>query len=288
MALNNVSSMITRQELIDAAEKIEPLPASVTRLLRLTSDPSSSMSDLAEVIRYDPVLTVDVLRLANSARSAVRDPVSEVSIAVARLGTSEVLGLAMKRAVQGRMTVALPAYGMDADELWRHSLMSAIAAEAISEMSRMRIPGHASTAALLHDVGKLVIAKALPAGLSEHFAHITATDPRPLDEIERDILGVDHGEVGATVVRSWGMPMSIQIGLTNHHRLHDSADTMSHVIGAANALSLSLPLPENRDLTLGYTAVASLNHAGIVKSKIPELVIAIETRLEEVMGAYED
>jgi HD-like signal output (HDOD) protein len=286
MALNNVSLMITRQDLIDAAERIDPLPASVTRLLRLTNDPSSSMSDLAEVIRYDPVLTVDVLRLANSARSAVRDPVGEVSIAVARLGTSDVLGLAMKRAVQGRMTVALPAYAMDADELWRHSLTSAIAAEAVSDISTIRISGHASTAALLHDVGKLVIAKALPAALSEHLAYVTSTDPRPLDEIEREILGTDHGEVGASVVRSWDMPMSIQIALTNHHRVNTSADTLSHVIAAANALALAISPKQTSDITLDYKATSSLNLAGVVDSKIPALIDAIGVRVEEVMGAY--
>lgn len=284
--MNNVGTMITRQDLIDAAERIDPLPASITRLLRLTSDPSSSMSDLAEVIRYDPILTVDVLRLANSARSAVRDPVSEVSVAVARLGTSEVLALAMKRAVQGRMTVALRAYGMDADELWRHSLTAAIAAEAISDTSTIRIPGHASTAALLHDVGKLVIAKALPTALSDHLAYFAANDPRPLDAIEREILGTDHGEVGASVVRSWEMPMSIQIALTNHHNINSSSDTLSHVIAAANALALAIPVHGRDDVVLEYQTTSSLNHAGVVESKLPVLINTIRDRLEEVMGAY--
>ncbi len=284
--MNNVGAMITRQDLIDAAERIDPLPASITRLLRLTNDPSSSMADMAEVIRYDPILTVDVLRLANSARSAVRDPVSEVSVAVARLGTAEVLGLAMKRAVQGRMTVALRAYGMDADELWRHSLTSAIAAEVVSDVSTIRIPGHASTAALLHDVGKLVIAKALPNELSDHLAHVSSTDPRPLDEIEREILGTDHGEVGASVVRSWEMPMSIQIALINHHNITDASDTLSHVIAAANDLALAIPLHGEGEVALEYRTTSSLNHAGVANSKIPGLVQSISNRLQEVMGAY--
>jgi len=244
------------------------------------------MSDLAEIIRYDPILTVDVLRLANSARSAVRDPVSEVSIAVARLGTAEVLGLAMKRAVQGRMTVALPAYAMDADELWRHSLTAALAAEVISDMSTIRIPGHASTAALLHDVGKLVISKALPSGLSEHFAHLVSQDPKPLDEIEREILGTDHGEVGATVVRSWDMPMSIQIALINHHKIAPSADTLTHVISAANQLAQALAHSADEQIQLDYQTSSSLNHAGVVDSKTPMLLDAIRERLDAVLGAY--
>ena len=64
--MSTVDSMLSREEVIAASKHIEPLPASVTRLLQLLSDPSASLRDFAEVIRYDAVLTVDLLRQANS------------------------------------------------------------------------------------------------------------------------------------------------------------------------------------------------------------------------------
>lgn len=281
-------TLFSHQELMEAAEQVDPLPASVTRLLTLTNDPNANMTELAEVIRYDPVLTVDVLRRANSAQSAVRDPIIDVSIAVARIGSAEVISLAMSRAMYGRMTVALPAYGMDAHELWQHSLKAALSAEAVAEISSIRIPGHASTAALLHDVGKLVISKVLPVQLAEWLAYKAATDPRPLHEVEQEILGTDHGHVGAIVVRSWDMPMSIQIALTNHHAAPDSPDTLSHVVIASNALALAVPTASQPQGTeLDYHAVQSLNHAGVVESRIPLLLEGIEQRFRRVMGSYD-
>lgn len=282
------SAVIARQELVDAAERIEPLPPSVTRLLSLTNDPNSTADDLAQVIRYDPVLTLDLLRRANSARSAVRDPIVEVPKAIARLGSAEVMAVAVKRAVHGRMTVALPAYGMDAQELWRHSLSSAIAAEVISEHSSIRIPGHANTAALLHDVGKLVISKALPKELAAQLARAIATDPRPLHEVERSILGTDHGAVGATVIRAWDMPMSIQMALTNHHNLPESPDILTHVVVAANAVALALPTNSqpNPD-PLDHQSTLSLSHVGVVGSQIPTVIAAVAERLQQVVGVYE-
>lgn len=285
--MDTQKTVFSHQELMEAAEQVDPLPASVTRLLTLTNDPNANMTELAEVIRYDPVLTVDVLRRANSAQSAVRDPIIDVSIAVARIGSAEVISLAMNRAMYGRMTVALPAYGMDAHELWQHSLKAAISAEVIGDSSTIRIPGHASTAALLHDVGKLVISKVLPVQLAEWLAYKSANDPRPLHEIEQEIIGTDHGRVGATVVRSWDMPMSIQIALTNHHDAPESPDTLSHVVIAANALALASSNPQTPDeQSLDYQAVQSLNHAGVVESKIPLLIDAIGQRFEQVLGAY--
>lgn len=285
--LNSQSSVLNHQDLIDAAEQVAPLPATMTRLLTLTNDPNSSMQDMAEVIRFDPILTGDVLRQANSARSAVRDPIVEVSTAAARLGASDVLALGMMRAMQGRMTVALPAYGMDAHDLWEHSLKAALAAEVIAELSAIRISGHASTAALLHDIGKLVIAKALPQGVADHLAGLIASEPSALVEIERSILGVDHGEVGAVVVRSWNMPMSIQIALTNHHGVGDSGDPLSHVVAAANAIAHALPNLESTDHgPLDHLTLASLNEAGIVASKVPLLLDCVSSRVELLVSSY--
>lgn len=270
-----------------AAEQVDPLPASVTRLLTLTNDPNANMIQLAEVIRYDPVLTVDVLRRANSAQSAVRDPIIDVSIAVARIGSAEVISLAMNRAMYGRMTVALPAYGMDAHDLWQHSLKAAISAEAIADASSIRIPGHASTAALLHDVGKLVISKVLPVQMAEWLAYKCASDPRPLHQIEQEILGTDHGHVGATVVRAWDMPMSIQIALTNHHGVGDSEDPLSHVIACANAIAHALPSSESEEHgPLDHQTISSLNAAGIVSSKISLMFEEVSARLARIVSSY--
>lgn len=284
--MNAHCATITRHDLVEAAERVDPLPASITRLLTLANSENSSMSDLGEVIHYDPILTVDVLRQANSARSAVRDPISEVSAAVARLGTAEVLSIAMKRAVHGRMTVALPAYGLDAHDLWRHSLSAAIAAETISELSTIRVSGHASTAALLHEFGKLIIAKALPKPVADELSYLLANDPRPLSEIERALLGTDHGEVGATAVRAWDLPMSLQIALTNYHSADQTADTLTHVVAASHAIADSIPEGTSAD-RLGFGAVASLNQSGVVDSLIPSLLDRVAERYEHIVHAYE-
>lgn len=280
--------MITRVELVEAAEQIDPLPASLTRLLSLINDPDTSMTDLGEIIRYDPILTVDVLRQANSARSSVRDPISDVSAAVARLGMSEVLSITMRRAVHGKMTIALPAYGMDAHELWRHSLTASIAADVIGEFSTVRASSHASTAALLHDIGKMIIAKALPAPLVEQLSHLISNGALPLSQLERALLGIDHGEVGAIAVRAWDLPMSIQIALTNYHQTDGATDSLTHVVAAANAVAHAVSDHASSGVdTLGRDVLLSLNHAGVVHSLVPSLFDRVVERLNLVVNAYQ-
>lgn len=102
--LNIAGAVLSRDEILEAAGRIDPLPASVTRLLELSSDPNVEINDVADVIRYDPVLTVDLLKRVNSTMSSARYNIVDVGEAVMRLGTSDVLIMAMKRAMQGKLS----------------------------------------------------------------------------------------------------------------------------------------------------------------------------------------
>lgn len=283
------SAVLSRDDILEAAGRIDPLPASITRLLELSSDPDASLAEVADVIRYDPVLTVDLLRRANSATSAARYEIANVADAVARLGTSEVLIMAMKRAMQGRMSDAIPGYGLDANALWHHALAAAVAAEVIAHQSPVRIPAMASTAALLHDVGKLVIAESLAPSVIQFIVSSAAQSNRPLHEVEREILGADHGEIGGAVLRGWGFPMSVQIAVTRHHDASANADTLTHAVAAANAIAENLPQANaTTDRTpLDAAATRSLQFCGIRPRRLPVFLELVETRFAEVLASYQ-
>ena len=90
--MNPTETLISRQDILDAAERIDPLPASVTRLLSIVANPDNTRGEVVDVIRYDPALSGDVLKRANSTMYAVRNPISDVGEAVGRMGTSTVVG----------------------------------------------------------------------------------------------------------------------------------------------------------------------------------------------------
>lgn len=286
--MSTAGAVLSREDILEAAGRIDPLPSSVTRLLELSSDPEATLTEVASVIRYDPVLTVDLLRRVNSAMSSARYNITDINDAVARIGTSEVLIMAMQRAMHGRMSSPIPAYGLDGNSLWRHSLASAVTTEVIIHQSPTRIPAIASTAALLHDVGKLVLAETLAPNVMQFLMTTAQSTGRPLFDVEREVLGADHAEIGATVLRSWGFPLAVQIAVTRHHDADVGNDVLTHTVAAANAIAHSLPehcgLGEPKLLT--NRAVQSLQAAGIRARRLPIIMDMVEERFLEVMSSY--
>ena len=206
--METTNTLISRGEIIEAAHAIEPLPAALSRLLRLLADEDFDVSELAEILSHDPALAGDVLGRANSAASGAVRHIGDLRQAVARLGTREIVAIAMRRAMRSQFAVSLPAYGLDADALWQHCLTASVAAEAIRKQASNPVAPMIGTTALIHDVGKLVIGECLAPNGINALIEAAARDGLELHEAERIVLGLDHAEISGVVARAWGLPMS--------------------------------------------------------------------------------
>ena len=205
MSISNNDAVISRGEIVAAADAIEPLPASLTRLLRLMNDNAFEMTDLVETLTHDPTLAGDVLGRANSTASGSRRHIGDLREAVTRIGTREVVAIAMRRAVKSQFNVALPAHGLDADDLWRHSVTTAFFTKEIAR-SRRRNVETAFLCGLLHDVGKVVLLGSLtPADLGAPEAELVAA----LDE--------HHVSAGLLLAEEWRLPAPVVESIRWHH-----------------------------------------------------------------------
>lgn len=194
--------LATVDALTRSARHIEPLPASVSRLMALTHGNSWSLQDVEQIVRLDQALTLRLLRAANSAASASAIPIATVRDAIVRLGVRSLLSLAMAVGVQKRMTQGLPEYGLSEGELWRHSVASALAIEIMPTLANVPLPPETYTAALLHDVGKLVMARFLGPEVLGRLAHAREQGGLCSLTAEREVLQMHHGELGGRLPSS--------------------------------------------------------------------------------------
>ena len=132
--------MIDIKALTRAANDIEALPQSVTRLAALTAGDRWTLQDVEEVVRLDQALTLRLLRAANSAASASAVPIVTVRDAVVRLGIKTLLSLATAVGVQKRLKQGVPEFGLSEGELWRHSVAAALAAESAQGFCEVSLP----------------------------------------------------------------------------------------------------------------------------------------------------
>ncbi len=210
--------VVEREEIVRAVGSIEPMPIATARLLSIVADDGFSVSEIVDVVRHDTALAGDVLSRANSAAYAAKTPIGDIAGAVARLGAGAVVQIAVARAVKGRLSSVLPVYGMAAEELWRHSVIASVVADRLLAAAPDGVPSGVGTAALIHDVGKTVIAAVIPNSFLAALGPAACGEGIDLVDAEARVLGIDHAEVGALVSRCWGMPVSTQVALAQHHR----------------------------------------------------------------------
>ena len=277
--------MIDLDALTLAAEELEPLSTSATRLATLICDEQPDIDDVVDVVRYDQALTAGLLATANSSWSASRTSITTVRDAVIRLGTGPVLSLAMGAVVRGRMNRAVPEYGLAEGELWEHSVAASIAGELLVRRSPRKPAPETATAALLHDVGKLVIARFLDDSLlfSLHLAAVEGVGRR---EAEFEVLGVDHAELGGLVAQTWRLPASLVRGIGYHHNPTLGGDTICYAVHLCDvvAKAVGAGLEDNADLE---TYANSVYELGLSPDDVDELCRLVDSRFVEVCRRYQ-
>jgi HD-like signal output (HDOD) protein len=229
--------MIDLTNLIEQANELAPLPASTVRLAGLIGNPDCHLDEVTELIVFDQALTLKLLRAANSAAAASPVRVGNVRDAVTRLGTAQVLALAVAAGARHFLQTRLPEYGLDEGVLWRHSVAAAVAAETLPAFSSVESPPETFTAALLHDVGKLVMARFLNPEILGLIRRGREVDHLGQLEAESLLLDVNHAELGGLIAQHWNLPPRIVQGIIYHHNPGQGQDVICDLTYLANQLA---------------------------------------------------
>jgi putative nucleotidyltransferase with HDIG domain len=202
---------------LEGINRLEPLPMTVQKLILMLDDEDVNLSEIAGIIEYDGAITSNVLRTANSAAFGGMSHIRETRDAVVRLGTATLLDILLIGHLRS-MRVAAPHYNLSEDDLWLHGAAASLAAKAvIKEVRRSRVPQIATVAALIHDIGKLIMVRYLSADVPS-LRDICQEQNITLVQAERQIVGSDHAEVGGAMARKWSFPEPIIQAIELHHQ----------------------------------------------------------------------
>lgn len=223
--------MALSASLLTGIDRLDPFPVSARKLTEAVRDERTSVSAIAEIVELDQAIAASVLRMARSAGHAGSMPVRSIHEAVLRLGTTNVLNCALGDFMR-RMRVPAPMYNLTETDLWVHAGAASLAVRAIgAERPGLMLPPMAETAALLHDIGKLILVRYLRADMA---TIVACCDARGLTfvEAERELFGCDHAEVGGMMARRWGLSDDIVQAIERHHDVPvtDSTPVLDAVI----------------------------------------------------------
>ena len=196
-----------------AATTLPSAPGLYPQIIRVMCDPGWGPADLAAVIERDPAMTAKVLQLANSAFFGISHEVTRVRDAVMYLGAETIKSLSLVAEAISKLALK-NVDGFSIEEFQEHAILVAGIAAAI--LPEGRAQEEAVTAALLHDIGKLVLIADDPKRWAR-LNDLARRENLPLHQIEQDHEGVTHAATGAYMLSLWGLPDGVVEAVAHHH-----------------------------------------------------------------------
>lgn len=207
---------LSLSELVGKVEEIPVFPKTITQIMDVLEDDKSDAKDLEREIMKDQGLTAKILKLANSAYYGVSRNIKSVSEATVLLGFQAIRSMVLATTVGKVLVKELPGYALGEAELWHQSQICAITARVIAKKIKFRKPDQVYTAGLLRDIGKVI----LDHYMKEQYILIVETvsdNTKSFIEVEEELLGYNHAEVGAKIGEKWLLPEELIEAIRYHH-----------------------------------------------------------------------
>jgi len=209
-------------------------------LMAHLNDPNVPVWRLAEQLRWDPGMTVNVLKVANSALYGGRERVDSIQSAIVRLGLRQLYQIAVAVGISQVLKKSLLGYQLQPEELLSHSVYVAVASEEIAKTLGLQTSEMLFTAGLLHDLGKIVLNDFVQKESAKLMTHFQETH-EGFDHMEREVLGICHAEVGGALLKRWNFPEELVAAVLWHHRPSEAGSwtPMVNIVHIADILSYS-------------------------------------------------
>lgn len=208
--------MATLESIIDEIDHLKPVSDIAGKVMALLDDPDSGLSDLVDIIRYEPALTTNVLKLANSAYFGLPGKIDDAKQAIVFLGMTQVVELVLMACCSGQFNGAHDGYEMASGDLWKNAVSAAIMANDLARIKGIKQASLSFTGALLRDIGKVIMD---PLVLSAKDQILGRVKEQGLSFLaaEGQVLGLDHAQVGALIAKKWNFPSALQCVIRYYH-----------------------------------------------------------------------
>ena len=264
---------------VEQATELPPMPEMASRIFQLRADPSAEVADLAKLIEQDPSLAAQVLRYANSPYFGYQGKVDNLHVAISRvLGFDMVMNLVLGLAVAKPFKI--PRQGpLGMDHYWRHAVYSASLMQMLcKEIPKEQRPraGTCYLIGLLHDFGYLVLGHLFREEFDGMNKQIAEQGTDNLAQLEKDYLGVNHGELGSWLLKAWNLPDELVESTSEHHNA-DYSGAFTTYVNMARLTDRLLEMYESGGVLDDELPQQLLQDLGLA----PQQVIKVMTQLFE-------
>jgi putative nucleotidyltransferase with HDIG domain len=251
-------------------DSLPSMPGMAGNILTMLNDPDITANNIEKQLRLDPGLTTNILKIANSSYFGFAARIGSIRQAVVLLGSKRLVQIVMASCVNAVLDKPIPGYGLSPGELWRHSIAVSVTSEGLMKLLGMPDSDRVFTAALLHDIGKLVLGSYVNESIEEIEGIVEKGSS--FESAVRTVVGTDHAEIGARILGLWSFPEKLVEAVRWHHEPDDHpSNPVLDVVHVANILCMMLGIGTGREELQLEPSVLAVKRLG-VKSRHTELV----------------
>jgi len=270
------------ERLIAGVGDLPAMPTIAMRIMTMIGDPSTSANRLQQMISKDQALTAKVLKIANSAMFGVSRDISTLTHAIVILGFSTIRSITLAASTKSIYHRGPSTNAFSTKLLWEHSLACAVIARHCAKFIGSSDLEEAFVAGLLHDIGKSV----LNVNFSDRYQEIVGrvyNGAGHFIPVEREMLGFDHTEVGALVLRKWNLSSDLEEAVLHHHdpSLAEQNQELTAKVALANELTNKLGIGPTKVPEIDLSSSKGAAILGLKGDALEELYGKIKELLEQ-------
>jgi len=263
--------------------KMQPMPQVANKVLSIVEDPESSLAKLSEVILYDQALTANLLKICNSAYFGLPRKIESVRQGIVYLGMDQVVDLVLLMGGRENLKREQHGYDLREGELWRSAVSSALIARELAEKKGSKNNHLVFTAALLKDIGKVVLSQYV-ADAFEDINSLVTEKGFSFTEAEKEVIGIDHAQLGGMVAETWKFsPRMVEI-IRNHHLSEDTpkGDFEISIVHVADSLCMMMGIGVGSDGLAYRFHREAIEHLGFSERDFQEIIAGFSDKFQKV------
>ncbi len=278
--------METLTALLENIAALPSLPSIAMRIIKEVKKDKLALSELVNIISFDPALTVKILKVANSSFYALPNKVDSLDRAVKVLGIEALKNVALSFViVKGLKKKSVDSF--DQEHFWKRSITAAVSAEMLAEKLGLK-QDDAFMLALLMDIGVLVMYLSMPEEYIKVLDLKRASSIKTI-EVERSIFGIDHQEVGSQILKKWELPENVYMPIAYHHNKEGCLPELDEQVDILNASDMISSFYHGNKCMekLGELKQFLSSKANMNDDEIETFIDLVADRTVEILSSFE-
>jgi putative nucleotidyltransferase with HDIG domain len=268
--------------ILKSVNMIPAFPAAVQRVAELLNDADYEVAGVVNVIKHDQAIAANILKISNSAYFGARQKIKTIHDAVVYLGQKQLIRAVQTAGISKIYQKGGKGYATQAKDFWEHAVAVALMSQILCRKIQGREDPILYTAALLHDVGKVIMGEYVQEYFQKIIGRVNERKCSFL-EAEEEIIGINHANLGGRIAEHWNFPAEIRNAIAYHHRpdlLAEEGNTLASLVYLSDQACLMMGLTGGID-ALAYTGLEEvMRHFDLRMADLEKSLIELLEELE--------